>query len=69
VLANANLAFSNVKYIKSNKKQALYKSEATIAQNPNSENWRCILNIARMEFAAFGGVGGGQKSRRLRREH
>ena len=24
--------------------------EATFAQNPNSENWRCILEIARTEF-------------------
>jgi len=30
---------------------------------------RCILKIARTHFAAFGGVGGGQKSKRLRREH
>jgi len=34
-----------------------------------NSNWRCILKIARTHFAAEGGVGGGQKSERLRREH
>ncbi|HCE86450.1 MAG TPA: hypothetical protein DEP08_01460, partial [Candidatus Jacksonbacteria bacterium] len=40
--------------------------ELSFLQN---SNWRCILKIARTYFAAEGGVVGGQKSERLRREH
>ena len=28
----------------------IWRGEATIAQNPNSENWRCFLNEVRTFF-------------------
>ena len=45
------LDFKNPFKILAEAEPRLWRGEATIAQNPNSENWRCLLVKIRTYFA------------------